>query len=99
MSAVRQRRGGRYRGPMPQKLVYRGRLAGSGEEVAIKVQRPGVVSMIAMDVYILRYLAAAARAIGKFNTDLPALVDEWATSLFKVWGGVGRCGDLPCRQM
>ncbi|KAG1672433.1 hypothetical protein FOA52_013219 [Chlamydomonas sp. UWO 241] len=62
--------------------VYRARLV-NGDEVAVKVQRPGVVTLIAMDVYILRYMAAAGRTIGKLNTDLPALVDEWATSLFK----------------
>eukprot|EP00798_Chlamydomonas_sp_ICE-L_P014464 gene14464-20478_t len=54
-----------------------------GQEVAVKVQRPGVVEMIAMDVYIMRYMAAVLRKIGKLNTDLPTVVDEWATSLFK----------------
>ena len=49
----------------------------------LQVQRPGVVEMIAMDVYILRYIAMALRQAGRLNTDLPALVDEWATSLFK----------------
>lgn len=62
--------------------VYRATLA-DGREVAVKVQRPGVVEMIAMDVFILRYLAAALRRWFKFNTDLPSLVDEWATSLFR----------------
>ena len=52
--------------------VYRAQLP-DGRDVAVKVQRPGVVEMIAMDVYILRYLAAAAKRWFKFNTDLPAL--------------------------
>ncbi len=39
--------------------------------------------MIAMDVFILRYLAIVLRQAGRLNTDLPSLVDEWATSLFK----------------
>ena len=34
--------------------VYRAVLAADGSEVAVKVQRPGVVEMIAMDVFILR---------------------------------------------
>lgn len=65
--------------------VYRGRLspAYGGAEVAVKVQRPGVVEMIAMDVYILRGMAAALRRMRRLNTDLPSLVDEWAGSLFK----------------
>ncbi|GAX74122.1 hypothetical protein CEUSTIGMA_g1571.t1 [Chlamydomonas eustigma] len=63
--------------------VYRAVLSSTGREVAVKVQRPGVVEMIAMDVFILRYLAYAARRYFKLNTDLPSLVDEWATSLFR----------------
>lgn len=39
--------------------VYRARLKASGEEVAVKVQRPGVVEAIALDTYILRYVAGA----------------------------------------
>ena len=49
----------------------------------VQVQRPGVVELISMDVYILRYIAAVLRQVGRLNSDLAALVDEWATSLFK----------------
>jgi predicted unusual protein kinase regulating ubiquinone biosynthesis (AarF/ABC1/UbiB family) len=42
------------------------------------VQRPGVVEAIGRDTYILRQLAGIARRQLKLNTDLPALVDEWA---------------------
>lgn len=38
---------------------------------------------IALDVYILRGLAKIVRNWRKVNTDLPALVDEWAGSLFR----------------
>lgn len=44
-----------------------------------QVQRPGVVEEIGRDTYILRNLAAIARKQAKLNTDLPALVDEWAS--------------------
>ena len=37
--------------------VYRGRLK-SGEEVAVKVQRPFVLETVTVDLYILRYLLA-----------------------------------------
>lgn len=76
--------------------VYRGRLTAAygGGEVAVKVQRPGVVEMIAMDVYILRFLAGALRQLRKLNTDLPSLVDDWATSLFKELDYT-RCASLP----
>jgi len=63
--------------------VYKGVLRDSGEAVAVKVQRPGVAAAIALDVFILRWLAAGLRAARRLNTDLPALVDEWATSLFR----------------
>ena len=48
-----------------------------------QVQRPGVAQAISLDVYILRWAAAAVRQLRKLNTDLPALVDEWASSLFR----------------
>ncbi|XP_059279891.1 uncharacterized aarF domain-containing protein kinase At1g71810, chloroplastic isoform X1 [Lycium ferocissimum] len=63
--------------------VYQARLSSSGEVVAIKVQRPGVQSAISLDILILRYLAGLIRKAGKFNTDLQAVVDEWASSLFR----------------
>ena len=37
--------------------VYRGILRKGGVPVAVKVQRPGVRESIALDVYILRWLA------------------------------------------
>ncbi|GIL84429.1 hypothetical protein Vretimale_15898 [Volvox reticuliferus] len=65
--------------------VYRGSLRPElgGGEVAVKVQRPRVAQMIAQDVYILRILAGWLRKARRLNTDLPALVDEWASSLFR----------------
>jgi len=58
-----------------------------------QVQRPGVVEAIGRDTFILRNLAALARAWLKLNTDLPALVDEWAASLFKELDYT-RCGAM-----
>lgn len=62
--------------------VYRGVLH-NGDEVAVKVQRPGVAKSISLDVLVLRRLAKELRAWRKLNTDLPLLIDEWAASLFK----------------
>ncbi len=42
-----------------------------------------MVEAIGRDTFILRNLAAVARRLLKLNTDVPALVDEWAASLFK----------------
>ncbi|XP_047159288.1 uncharacterized aarF domain-containing protein kinase At1g71810, chloroplastic [Vigna umbellata] len=63
--------------------VYQARLRKSGQVVAVKVQRPGVQAAISLDILILRVMAGLVRRAGKFNTDLQALVDEWASSLFR----------------
>src|SRR5262249_18830117 len=44
--------------------VYRARLA-TGQEVAVKVQRPGLVAQIAVDVAVLHYLA---RGLARWST-------------------------------
>ncbi|XP_031491835.1 uncharacterized aarF domain-containing protein kinase At1g71810, chloroplastic isoform X1 [Nymphaea colorata] len=63
--------------------VYQARLRFNGKLVAVKVQRPGVQAAIALDIFILRYLAGIIRKAAKLNTNLPAVVDEWAASLFR----------------
>lgn len=64
--------------------VYQARLCSNGKIVAVKVQRPGVQAAISLDIYILRFLAGVARKARKLNTDLQAVLDEWASSLFRV---------------
>ncbi|KAF8404506.1 hypothetical protein HHK36_009391 [Tetracentron sinense] len=64
--------------------VYQARLRPSGQVVAVKVQRPGVQAAISLDILILRFLAGLIRRAAKLNTDLQAVVDEWASSLFRV---------------
>ncbi|XAR62225.1 Cadmium-transporting ATPase [Bertholletia excelsa] len=63
--------------------VYKARLRRTGQVVAVKVQRPGVQAAISLDILILRFLAGVVRRAGKFNTNLQAVVDEWASSLFR----------------
>ncbi|QCD94428.1 hypothetical protein DEO72_LG5g2512 [Vigna unguiculata] len=63
--------------------VYQARLRKTGQVVAVKVQRPGVQAAISLDILILRFMAGLVRRAGKFNTDLQAVVDEWASSLFR----------------
>eukprot|EP00977_Amphora_coffeiformis_P019133 scaffold6915_cov170-Amphora_coffeaeformis.AAC.10 len=67
--------------------VYRGVLAANGKEVAVKVQRPGILSEIALDLYILRLLSPIQTTLQntingvkteQADIDLAvALVDEW----------------------
>ncbi|XP_020224832.1 uncharacterized aarF domain-containing protein kinase At1g71810, chloroplastic [Cajanus cajan] len=63
--------------------VYQARLRKTGQVVAVKVQRPGVQAAISLDILILRFMAGLLRRAGKLNTDLQAVVDEWASSLFR----------------
>lgn len=63
--------------------VHRARLC-SGEEVAIKIQRPGVKETMALDIDIMRILARHASKIMKDDqfVDLREVVEEmWATFL------------------
>jgi ubiquinone biosynthesis protein len=55
----------------------------SGEEVVVKVQRPGVDALVEEDLAILMDLArlAAGRTVWGQVYDLPSLVDEFATTL------------------
>lgn len=63
--------------------VYKGKLH-TGEEVALKVQRPGLRERIELDVYILRNLAAWAKKNFKFiRSDLVGILDEFGTRLFE----------------
>ncbi|KAF5197682.1 Abc-1 domain protein [Thalictrum thalictroides] len=63
--------------------VYKARLRDNAQIVAVKVQRPGVQAAISLDIYILRFLVGIVRNVAKVNTDLQAVVDEWASSLFR----------------
>eukprot|EP00980_Cylindrotheca_fusiformis_P012590 scaffold3084_cov144-Cylindrotheca_fusiformis.AAC.38 len=67
--------------------VYKGTLAATGQEVAVKVQRPGILAEIALDLHVLRILTPLQTTLQ--NTvngaktspeDIEAaisLVDEW----------------------
>lgn len=63
--------------------VYRGRLRSTGEEVAVKVQRPGIGDSIALDMVLLRRLMASIDInIPQVSQPLVPLVDEFAARLF-----------------
>ncbi len=64
--------------------VYRARLA-SGEQVVVKVQRPGIEALVATD---LAALATVARwvmlwKVVRRRADVPALLDEFARTLWE----------------
>eukprot|EP00535_Pseudo-nitzschia_heimii_P009444 CAMPEP_0197183516 /NCGR_PEP_ID=MMETSP1423-20130617/7860_1 /TAXON_ID=476441 /ORGANISM="Pseudo-nitzschia heimii, Strain UNC1101" /LENGTH=945 /DNA_ID=CAMNT_0042634101 /DNA_START=211 /DNA_END=3048 /DNA_ORIENTATION=- len=59
--------------------VYKGKLKGSGIEVAIKVQRPDITNQIALDMHLLREAAPVARQTFNLNTDTEGTVDAWGS--------------------
>eukprot|EP00232_Nephroselmis_pyriformis_P025088 CAMPEP_0182856256 /NCGR_PEP_ID=MMETSP0034_2-20130328/2323_1 /TAXON_ID=156128 /ORGANISM="Nephroselmis pyriformis, Strain CCMP717" /LENGTH=708 /DNA_ID=CAMNT_0024987311 /DNA_START=113 /DNA_END=2235 /DNA_ORIENTATION=- len=62
--------------------VYKGRLK-TGEQVAVKVQRPYVLETVTIDLYILRRIGFALRKVDGVNTDIVGLLDEWAERFFE----------------
>lgn len=63
--------------------VYKGRLK-TGEDVAVKVQRPGLADQITKDIYIIRVLADwAQNNIKQIRSDLVSIVDEFGTRIFE----------------
>jgi predicted unusual protein kinase regulating ubiquinone biosynthesis (AarF/ABC1/UbiB family) len=63
--------------------VYKGRLK-TGEDVAVKVQRPGLADQITKDIYVIRVIANwAQRNIKQIRSDLVSIVDEFGTRIFE----------------
>lgn len=66
--------------------VYRATLRESGQEVAVKVQRPGALSTISKDLYVLRRLADVTQPLIKRftadETDYIALTETFAEGLY-----------------
>jgi len=63
--------------------VYKGKLK-TGEEVAIKVQRPDLLRRITIDLYILRKVAFfATNHVKRIRSDLVAIMDEFANRIFE----------------
>ncbi|MDY7007943.1 MAG: AarF/ABC1/UbiB kinase family protein [Cyanobacteriota bacterium] len=63
--------------------VYKGKLK-TGEQVAVKVQRPGLAENIALDIYILRTLAIwVHKIIKRLRSDLVAIMDEFGNRIFE----------------
>ncbi|AKG24249.1 ABC1 kinase family protein [Calothrix sp. 336/3] len=63
--------------------VYKGRLK-TGEEVAVKIQRPDLRERITIDLYILRKLAAwAQKNIKRVRSDLVGILDELGDRIFE----------------
>ncbi|MBD2362651.1 AarF/ABC1/UbiB kinase family protein [Anabaena minutissima FACHB-250] len=63
--------------------VYKGKLK-TGEEVAVKVQRPDLRERITIDLYILRGLAAwVQKKVKRVRSDLVGILDELGDRIFE----------------
>ncbi|MEB3211702.1 MAG: AarF/UbiB family protein, partial [Leptolyngbyaceae bacterium] len=63
--------------------VYRGKLK-TGEDVAVKVQRPDLAQRISLDLFILRMIAAiATRLIKDVKSDLVGIMDEFGERIYE----------------
>jgi predicted unusual protein kinase regulating ubiquinone biosynthesis (AarF/ABC1/UbiB family) len=63
--------------------VYKGKLK-TGQSVAIKVQRPGLVPQVSLDLYIFRSLIGwIAPKLPFLHSDVVAILDEFGTKLFE----------------
>lgn len=63
--------------------VYRGKLK-TGEDVAVKVQRPGLAQRITLDLFILRQLASlTAKTVKRVRSDLVGIMDEFGARIFE----------------
>lgn len=67
--------------------VYRARISGTDTIVAIKVQRPQMLSTVSKDLYVLRraaevYQGLIERFAPQQRTDYVALLNEWAVGFY-----------------
>ncbi len=62
-------------------MVYKGVI--NGEEVAVKIQRPGVAESVALDFFLLRTLVGFGQWAFKYKGSLRSAVDEYAAEVFE----------------
>jgi len=57
--------------------VYKATLRETGEDVAVKIQRPKSVEKIALDMHLVRTVSPPLKALFNLATDLVGTVDNW----------------------
>ncbi|GJD10934.1 Uncharacterized protein Gasu2_50970 [Galdieria sulphuraria] len=66
--------------------VYQGlyqREDGQYEKIALKVQRPGLIFDIPLDLYVLRFIAGIVQRQFRLRSDLVGILDEYAQQIFE----------------
>jgi len=62
--------------------VFRCRVRATGEEVAVKVQRPDAFASAALDMYLLRNIARFVKQWKNLKSDMVGIADEFGKQLF-----------------
>lgn len=64
--------------------VYRATLLECGEEVAVKVQRPGVLETVSLDLHLMRKIGLLLQKFPRITLrfDLVAILDEFAPNFY-----------------
>lgn len=62
--------------------MYKARLRKTGDVVAVKVQRPGVLEGISRDLFLLRIGARLFQLVPIVQSDMIGLLDTWALRFF-----------------
>lgn len=78
--------------------VYRGKLRGADENVAVKVQRPGLETALVIDMFIFRKLAQLLNPWAQANLgcNIAVVLDEFAS---KLWEEANYCKEAQNAQM
>lgn len=63
--------------------VYKGTLKETGETVAVKVQRPGILETVSLDLCLIRKLSILLQNTPFIRSDLPSILDEWAGRFYE----------------
>ena len=63
--------------------VYKAKLKSTGEEVALKVQRPGILETVSLDLCLLRKLSNLLQYTPFIRSDLASILDEWAGRFYE----------------
>jgi predicted unusual protein kinase regulating ubiquinone biosynthesis (AarF/ABC1/UbiB family) len=64
--------------------VYKARLRSTGQEVAVKVQRPGIEEAVGLDFYLVRILASFVDSyVDIITSSVVGLLDEFASRVYQ----------------
>ena len=63
--------------------VYRAKLKETGEEVALKIQRPGILETVSLDLCLIRKVCILLQPTPFIRSDLASILDEWASRFYE----------------